>query len=198
MSLLVGPTTRCFVGVVSLEHATRGYNGGFTQACHGKQSPLSRMNKGDVFVQYSPKDALGGSKACQHFTYIGSVATGKVYQVEMGPGFKPFRIDIDYLSADQAKQASIRPLIERLSFIKNKTKWGMAFRFGFLEIPLSDFKIIYMAMTGKSIDTPRKALLAPADSKQKSSESTTGSVGENSSEPFRKKPRLQHKGGYGL
>lgn len=38
--------------------------------------------------------------------------------------------------------AEIRPLIERLSFIQDKTHWGYAFRYGHLEIPRADFELI--------------------------------------------------------
>ena len=171
MSSSIGSSPRCFVGIVSLEHATTGYNMGFTQACHGKKAPLSRMNKGDLFVQYSPKLALSGKKPYQKFSYIGTVSTGNVYQVEMAPGFKPFRIDIDYLPSDQAQHAPIRPLIDRLSFITNKAKWGGKFRFGFLEIPVNDFGIIYKAMTGESYRSIIKTLPDVGDSKSRTSKS---------------------------
>ena len=48
----------------------------------------------------------------------------------------PWRRKIRY---ERATEADIQALIERLSFIKNKTKWGAAFRFGFFEINKSDF-----------------------------------------------------------
>ena len=152
MSLSIESSPRCFIGVVSLEHATTGYNLGFTQACNEKKAPLSKMNKGDWFVQYSPKLALSSKTPYQKFSYIGTVATGNVYQVEMASDFKPFRLDIDYLPSEQAQHAPIKPLINRLSFITNKDKWGAKFRFGFLEIPESDFKIIYNSMTGQDFD----------------------------------------------
>lgn len=146
MTSMVNNGPRCFIGVVSLEHATIGYEEGFTQACHGKKNPISRMKKGDWFVQYSPKLSLNSKTPYQKFSYIGKVRNGKVYQVEMSKNFKPFRIDIDYLPKNKAQHTEIKPLINRLSFITNKSKWGAKFRFGFLEIPVSDFKIIYEAM----------------------------------------------------
>ena len=42
--------------------------------------------------------------------------------------------------------APIKPLIERLSFIRSKTHWGAAFRFGFLRVPEADFARIAAAM----------------------------------------------------
>ena len=147
--LEISESTSCFIGVVSKSHASIGYEGGFTQACHGKKSPLSRMKEGDWFAQYSPKMELNGSTKCQKITYIGRVVNGEVYQHDMGGGFKPYRIDIDYISSDKARETSIAPLIDKLSFIKNKSSWGATFRYGFLKIPAKDFKIIYSAMVDK-------------------------------------------------
>ena len=61
-----------------------------------------------------------------------------------GPAtFRPFRLAVDYLPA---QDAPIRPLIEDLSFIRSKTHWGAAFRFGFLRVPEADFARIAAAM----------------------------------------------------
>ncbi len=57
--------------------------------------------------------------------------------------FRPFRLAVDYL---QVQDAPIRPLIEELSFIRSKTHWGAAFRFGYLRIPEADFARIAAAM----------------------------------------------------
>ncbi len=45
-----------------------------------------------------------------------------------------------------AQEAPIRPLIENLTFIKNKKSWGYIFRFGLIEIPEPDFLQIAAAM----------------------------------------------------
>ena len=42
----------------------------------------------------------------------------------MSPDFKPYRVDVEFARCDEA---SIKPLIERLSFIRSKTHWGGAF-----------------------------------------------------------------------
>ena len=63
----------------------------------------------------------------------------------MSPDFMPYRRDIRYL---EAKNAPIRPLLDGLSFIKDKSKWGYAFRFGHLEISRADFELIATDMLG--------------------------------------------------
>ncbi len=46
----------------------------------------------------------------------------------------------------KSKVAPIKPLIEKLSFIKSKTHWGAAFRFGQLKVSQADFLLIAEAM----------------------------------------------------
>jgi predicted RNA-binding protein len=66
-----------------------------------------------------------------------------VYQVDMTPKFKPYRIDVHF---SQCVEAPIKPLVERLSFIRNKTHWGAAFRFGYIKVSEGDFALIADAM----------------------------------------------------
>ena len=132
-----------WVGVVSREHVQLGVKGGFIQLGHGKKAPLQRLRAGDALVMYSPRTRYPAGEALQAFTAIGVVSTGKVYQVEMTDDFKPYRVDVGFL---KAREAPIKPLINGLSFIKSKTRWGAAFRFGQIKIPAKDFKLIAKAM----------------------------------------------------
>ncbi|MCA3149217.1 MAG: EVE domain-containing protein [Burkholderiales bacterium] len=142
---------RYWIGVASKEHVARGVVGGFCQLCHGKAQPLKRMSAGDWIIYYSPKEQFEKATPCQKFTAIGKVVGSVVYPVEMGPGFVPYRRDIHFL---EASDIPIRPLLEQLSFIKDKSKWGYAFRFGHLEIPKPDFERIAIKMLGRvPIDT---------------------------------------------
>ena len=68
---------------------------------------------------------------------------GEPYLFDMGGGFVPARRDIGFLNCSEA---AIRPLIERLTFIKSKKNWAYPFRFGILEIPDADFLLIAEAM----------------------------------------------------
>lgn len=139
---------RYWVGVAAKNHVQRGIDGGFCQLCHGKAQPLKRMQQGDWIIYYSPKEAFETKQPCQQFTAIGEVIGTEVYQFEMLPGFIPFRRDIAFMP--NAKSADIRPLIQDLEFIKDKSKWGYAFRFGLLEISETDFKLIAEHMLGYS------------------------------------------------
>jgi predicted RNA-binding protein len=134
-----------WIGVASKEHVSKGVAGGFCQLCHGKSQPLKKMSVGDWIIYYSSKEKFGEATSCQQFTAIGEVVGTDVYTHEMSPGFVPHRRDIRFMDA---KEVDIRPLIERLSFIKNKSSWGYAFRFGHLEIPQADFQLIAKEMLG--------------------------------------------------
>jgi hypothetical protein len=132
-----------WIGVVSREHVQRGVQGGFIQLNHGKKAPVQRLRAGDGLVMYSPRTAYPDGEPLQAFTAIGVVITGEVYQVEMAEDFKPYRVDVRYLAG---RETPIKPLIERLSFIQNKTHWGAAFRFGYLKVPAEDFNLIAESM----------------------------------------------------
>jgi len=130
-----------WIGVVAKERVDVGTAGGFVQLNHGKAGPLERMHAGDGLCLYSPRTAWPDGEPLQAFTAIGRIRTGAVYQA--GDGFRPFRLDVDYLPATPAP---IKPMIGELSFIRSKTHWGAAFRFGVVRVPAADFALIAAAM----------------------------------------------------
>jgi len=136
-----------WIGVVSKDHVDTGVSGGFTQVNHGKAGPLERMRAGDGFVFYSPRTKYPDGDPLQAFTAIGRIRNGMVYQATAGESFRPFRLDVDYFPA---QPAPVKPLIIELSFIRNKTHWGAAFRFGVVRVPEADFALIAAAM-GRSL-----------------------------------------------
>ena len=132
-----------WIGTVSRSHVLRGVAGGFIQLNHGKKAPLRRMKAGDFLAMYSPRTEYPDGAPLQAFTALGRVKNGDIYQVTMSEDFKPYRVDVDFLAG---QEAPIRPLIERLSFIKDKTYWGAAFRFGYIKASASDLELIAEAM----------------------------------------------------
>jgi predicted RNA-binding protein len=135
--------TRYWLGVVSRAHIQLGVQGGFIQLNHGKKAPLQRMRVGDWIVIYSPKEDLDSKTRCRRFTAIGRIASDRIYQVDMGDGFVPYRLDVEYR---QCQEAPILPLRDYLTFIQDKKHWGYAFRFGYLELPEVDFRLIACEM----------------------------------------------------
>ena len=136
-----------WVIVASKNHVMRGVQAGIAQANHGKAAPLKRMSRGDGIVYYSPKLKFEGNEKLQAFTAIGHVVGESVYPFDIGGGFIPYRRDVKYL---ECVDVPIQPLIPALTFIENKTSWGYLFRFGFFEIPKSDFDLIARLMLEKT------------------------------------------------
>jgi len=135
--------TKYWVAVASREHVLRGIKGGFCQVCHGKGAPLKLMQEGDFIIYYSPTEEFQKPEVCRKFTAIGKILLKMPYLFEMSKDFVPWRRDVSFI---KAQEVSILPLIDKLSFIQNKSKWGFPFRRGFFEIQESDFILIASAM----------------------------------------------------
>ena len=134
-----------WIGVASRDHVQLGVAGGFCQLCHGKERPLKKMGTGDWIIYYSSKEKFSAAMPCQQFTAIGEVVGDSAYPYQMSPGFVAHRRDIQFMNC---LPVDIRPLIDQLSFIHNKTQWGYAFRFGHLQISPDDFQLIANRMLG--------------------------------------------------
>jgi EVE domain len=134
---------RFWLGVVSREHVETGVRGGFAQLDHGAKPPLRRLRAGDGLVFYSPRTSYPDGEPLRLFTAMGVVLTGEVYQVDMGGGFEPYRVDVRYL---EVAPAAVQPLVDELAFIRNKSNWGASFRFGSLQVPEADFALIARSM----------------------------------------------------
>ena len=132
-----------WIAVASAEHVRRGRQGGFMQVNHGKAAPLRRVKPGDGIAYYSPTTILGEKDGLQAFTAIGTVREGEPYQGDMGAGFTPFRRDVEWA---KAREAPIKPLLDRLEFTAGKANWGYQLRFGLFAINADDFSLIAGAM----------------------------------------------------
>ncbi len=134
-----------WIAVACAEHVAHGRTQGIMQVGHGKEAPLKRVHADDRIAYYSPVQRLGEKEPCQAFTAIGTVRDERVYQADMGNGFKPFRKDVSYDRS--ACAAPIRPLLSELSFTRDKLKnWGYAFRFGLIKVSDDDMALIAQAM----------------------------------------------------
>lgn len=137
-----------WVGVASREHVAAAVEGGFCQLVHGKEAPLRRMTPGDHIVYYAPRERMGAGEIVQAFVALGTVLMGEPYRIEATDGFRPYRRNVRY---HRARAASIRPLLETLSFTRNRKNWGQAFRRGSFRIESGDFRIIAEAMNVSAV-----------------------------------------------
>lgn len=135
--------TRYWIGVASKEHVQRGVLEGFAQVCHGKAGPLNQMMEGDWMIYYSPTIKFGKKEPCQSFTAIGKIKSGDPYPFAVSEDFVPWRRDVSFMKSNETP---IQQILEELSFIKDKKRWGFPFRRGCFEISKSDFQIIAKAM----------------------------------------------------
>lgn len=149
---------RYWINTISLAHVRIGVEGGFTQADHGENTRLKRLEEGDLIAFYSPRTEFRGGEPLQAFTAIGRLADAEPYQVEMTPDFYPWRRRVEFL---ESEAAPIRPLIDELGFIRNKQQWGYPFRRGLFEVERADFERIAGAMNvelekaSRSVSTKR-------------------------------------------
>lgn len=144
-----------WINTVSRGHVQRGVAGGFTQANHGKPHMLKRMERGDWVVFYSPKTDYPDGTPLQAFTAIGQIADDEVYQEDFDPEFQPWRRRVRFLASEETP---IRPLLDDLDFVLDKSRWGYRFRAGVFQIDEHDFGVIRSAMTdgnGGRPSTPR-------------------------------------------
>jgi len=137
--------TTYWMNTVSRGHVTRGVAGGFTQANHGKPHMLRKMAKDDWIVFYSPKTDHPDGAPLQAFTAIGQVTDDDVYQADLDPEFQPWRRGMRF---EPCVETPIRPLLDDLDFVVDKTRWGYRFRAGTFAIDEHDFEVIRAAMTG--------------------------------------------------
>jgi hypothetical protein len=161
--------SRNWLAVASAEHVEIGRDAGFMQVCHGKATPLRRVQPGDRVVYYSPNriyspsHALRGKDRLQAFTAIGTVK-GALYQADMGFGFHPYRRDVAW---HDAEAAPLTVLQDELAFTQEKN-WGYRLRQGLIEISDTDMTIIAAAMFTASA-VPRR----PADEMSRGSAAHT-------------------------
>ncbi|MBX5236855.1 EVE domain-containing protein [Rhizobium sp. NLR22b] len=135
--------SRSWIAVASANHVRIGRKAGFMQVCHGKAAPLKRSAPSDRVIYYSPTETFGGTDRLQAFTAIGMIEEKEAYQVEVHPGFRPWRRDVAWW---RATEAPIRPLLGRLSFTSDRAGWGYRLRFGLFEIDNDDAELIAEAM----------------------------------------------------
>jgi hypothetical protein len=137
-----------WINTISKDHVIRGVAGGFTQAGHGKNSGLKRLKDGDWILFYSPKTAYVDGQPLQAFTAIGQVNGDELYQGEMTSDFHPWRRNVTFYTCNETP---IKPMIDDLSFIQDKTHWGYMFRFGLFSIPEADFALIKTAIDATEV-----------------------------------------------
>jgi hypothetical protein len=135
--------TRYWINTISRDHVEIGVEGGFTQANHGRNTTLRQLARGDMVAFYSPRTHYPDGETLQRFTALGRVEDDAPYQVDMTPDFHPWRRHLQFLPCEESP---IQPLLDELTFITDKKRWGYPFRRGLFQIGADDFGRIVRAM----------------------------------------------------
>jgi EVE domain-containing protein len=138
---------RHFLAVAAFDAIAAARAAGHVEINRGRAAPLERMRDGDLLLYYSPRDRQGG-EPLQAFTALARIRGGALYQADGGSGDdaeagQRFCRSAEYFDV---QPAPIRPLIDALAFIRNKTHWGAPLRFGFMRLSAADFALIAHAM----------------------------------------------------
>lgn len=132
-----------WIAVVAQDRAERARQGRYAELSHGRAGILELLRPGDGYVTYCPRTTDPKGTAVQAFTTLGRVGTGALYRVTEPDGSAAFRLAVDYVAA---QPAPVKPLLDSLTFIRNRQHWGAAFRFGALRITGADYARIAAAM----------------------------------------------------
>lgn len=130
-----------WINVIPKERVVKAVEEGIMQS-QGDEAHLSRLQKDDWIIFYSPREDTTGTTKLQAFTAIGQIADDTIYWIEI-MGVKVFRRKVNYL---KSKETSLLALIQKLSFIRNKKHWGFIFKLNLIQILEEDFQIIAKEM----------------------------------------------------
>lgn len=147
-----------YIITASKDHIETGVAKKFIQQKHPNR--IEKLKKGDFVVMYASKESYGKAKSYQKFIAIAECLDDKYEKLEKAKDKNSCKHDNKLSHTPMSKGANdlyffrkkvkfikfreveIRPLIESLSFIKNKKSWGMIFMNGFKQIPEEDFTLI--------------------------------------------------------
>lgn len=135
---------RYWIAVVPKSRVEHCIAGSFAMFAHGKHEAVKRVQPGEWLAYYSPRTVLKGGDEVRAFTAIGKIGEGEPYQAEMAEGRTGWRRDIAY--EKKASEAGIYPLLDELSFIKDRQHWGIFFHRSLFSVTRDDFALIAKAM----------------------------------------------------
>ena len=136
--------TRYWIAVVPKEPVGRCVAGGFAMFAHGRHDAMKRTNAGDWLAYYSPRTVLKGGDDVRAFTAVGRFTDREPYEVEISAGRVGWRRDVAW--AKKAHEANVYPLLDQLSFIKDRQHWGIFFHRSLFSVSRDDFTLIAEAM----------------------------------------------------
>lgn len=134
---------RYWIAVVPKVGVERCLAGGFAMFAHGRHDAMMRTKAGEWLAYYSPRTLLKGGDEVRAFTAIGKFTERAPYEAEMTAGRVGWRRDIVF---EKARMANVYPLLDELSFIKDRAHWGLFFHRSLFSVPRDDLAKIASAM----------------------------------------------------
>jgi hypothetical protein len=134
-----------YIGVVHRAQAAYAAQEGFVAFSHGRESAVQRLSPGDRVIFYAPKADFDGEPVqafVAHATVMGDTPCQRAF---MGADGLFWARDATF---DTVTEVPVRPLIDALTFVKDKAHWGMAFRQGVFKITRDDYERIARDMLG--------------------------------------------------
>jgi predicted RNA-binding protein len=138
-----------WIGVAARDHVDVGVAEGFVMFAHGKHAAALKVKPGDRFAYYAPMTGMGTGDTVRAFVAIGEVLDGEPEVHAMTATINGWRRRARYF---RSHPADVYPLLDRLSFIHDRTHWGMAFRRSLFHVGADDFAIIADAMQADLAD----------------------------------------------
>lgn len=133
--------TLFWITILTQDNVRKCQAGGYLQGDPKSAADLDALSKGDFVIFYAPRTLFRNGAPLQEFSALGVVKDDRTHgDPDLG---EPVRRKLDFLSA---KPAAIQPLVEKLSFIPDKERWGLPFKRGLFQIKQVDFRVISEAM----------------------------------------------------
>jgi len=135
-----------YIGVAHRAQAIHAAQEGFVAFSHGRESAVQRLNVGDRVIYYAPKSDFDGEPVqafVAHATVTGDAPCQRAF---MGSDGLFWARDAVF---DPVTEVPVRPLIDDLTFVKDKAHWGVAFRQGGFRISREDYERIARALLGR-------------------------------------------------
>ena len=129
--------------MISADHAAAAARDGFFACSHGDGRAAARPATGDRFAFYAPRERRGEGEPVQAFVALGRILDDRPAPRLIGR----FEAQVRRAAYEPAGRAPVRPLLPRLSFLRDRgSHWGMAFRRGLFAVPEDDFDTIAAAL----------------------------------------------------
>lgn len=127
-----------FIGVVHRAQTRTARDRGFVAFSHGDESAVRRLSPGDTVIYYAPKSDFDGDPV-RAFVAPAEV-TGEAPHRTDYPGGRTAWVRAATFA--KVREVPVRPLLDRLSFVRDPRHWGLAFRRGKFSITPDDHALI--------------------------------------------------------